>query len=61
MFCLACDRKLPKIKEDNDYKNWGRKYHKKCLKECGIYLDILNKIDKNDRHYSYYRKRACLA
>ena len=30
--CLHCTKKLRFINEDEDYKGWKRKYHKKCYK-----------------------------
>ena len=59
MYCLACDKKLNKIKEDADYKNWMRKYHKKCWKERIIYLDIIEK-NPNLTNIEYYKKLACI-
>ena len=32
MYCLTCKKKLRKIKEDEYFNNWTRKYHKSCLK-----------------------------
>ncbi len=31
--CGECGKKLRKIKADNDYNSWKRKYHKKCYFE----------------------------
>ena len=32
MYCLTCKKKLRKIKADEYFNNWTRKYHKSCLK-----------------------------
>ena len=59
MNCLCCDKKLKLIKQDFDYNNWQRKYHKKCWNERTIYLDIIQK-NPNLKNIEYYKKLSCL-
>lgn len=60
MYCLACDGKLPKIKEDSVYSNWNRKYHKKCWKERYIYYNLYERCLELGRDDQYFLKRSCL-
>ena len=61
MFCLACDKKLKEIKQDFDYKNWNRKYHKSFLKNSNTYLALIQKCKSlNLPIPEDYKKRACI-
>jgi len=64
MNCLSCGKKLKEIKEDLDYNNWERKYHKKCWNEKNIYFNLYLKASK-DPNYSpkileFYKQKSCL-
>jgi len=64
MNCLCCGKKLKEIKEDLDYNNWKRKYHKNCWKDRNIYFNIYLKTLNIDGHSlkveEFYRKKSCL-
>ena len=61
MFCLACNKKMKEIKQDSDYKNWNRKYHKSCLKNSNIYLGLIEKCKSLGLSIpEEYKKRACI-
>ena len=61
MICLACNKKLKEIKQDSDYNNWNRKYHKSCLKNSNVYLGLIEKCKSLGLPISEeYKKRACI-
>ena len=45
MNCLCCGKKLRGIREDRDYQNWQRKYHKNCFNDRNIYYEKLALAD----------------
>ena len=64
MNCLCCGKKIRGIREDVDYQNWKRKYHKKCWNERNICYNLYLKTLNIDRHSSkveeFYRQKSCL-
>ena len=64
MYCLCCEKKIRGIKEDGDYQNWQRKYHKNCWKERDMYYNLYLKILKiqnyNPTTLELYRQKSCL-
>lgn len=64
MNCLCCGKKLKEIKEDLDYSNWQRKYHKKCWNEKNIYFNLylktLNLQNFNPKILKFYQQKSCL-
>jgi hypothetical protein len=64
MICLCCDKKLRGIKEDGDYQNWQRKYHKTCWRDRNINYDLYLKTLKLPEYSSsileYYHKKSCI-
>ncbi len=64
MNCLCCEKKIRGIREDGDYLNWQRKYHKNCWKDRNIYynlyLQTMNFENYNHKNLEFYRKNSCL-
>lgn len=64
MNCLCCGKKIRGIREDVDYQNWKRKYHKNCWKDRNIYYNFYLKMLKipnyNPKTLELYRQKSCL-
>ena len=64
MNCLCCGKKLRGIKEDVDYQNWQRKYHKNCWKDRNIWYNMYWKVklrpNSNPKFLEFYEKKSCL-
>ena len=64
MNCLCCGKKIRGIREDGDYQNWQRKYHKNCFNDRNIYYNLYLKTLNIDGHSSkveeFYRQKSCL-
>lgn len=64
MFCLACKKKIRGIKEDLEYSNWERKYHKNCWRDKDIYFNLYLKTLKIENYnptiLKLYQDKSCL-
>lgn len=64
MNCLACEKKIRGIKEDCDYTEWNRKFHKNCWRDRNVYFNLYLKTLKIEGHsekvLEFYKKKSCL-
>lgn len=64
MFCKACSKKILKIKEDENFNSWKRKYHKNCWRDRNIYYSAYLKMCKIENYdlktLEKYKKLSCM-
>lgn len=64
MICLACEKKIKGIKEDSEYTEWNRKFHKNCWRDRNIYFNLYLRMLKlenaNPKILKIYKNKSCL-